>query len=59
MKPPPRPGPARAPHPGGPAVADDATGLPWLRTWRRVYLFVLGCFVLWVLLLVIFGRLFA
>ena len=30
---------------------DELTGLPWLRTWRGVYLFVFGCFVLWVLLL--------
>jgi hypothetical protein len=28
------------------------TGLPLLRTWRGVYLFVFGCFVLWVVLLV-------
>ncbi|HKW28370.1 MAG TPA: hypothetical protein VJT54_03475 [Verrucomicrobiae bacterium] len=30
---------------------DELTSLPWLRTWRGVYLFVFGCFVLWVLLL--------
>jgi hypothetical protein len=30
---------------------DEATGLPGLRTWRGVYLFVFGCFILWVLLL--------
>jgi hypothetical protein len=40
-------------------AADAVTGLPWLRTWRRVYLFVLGSFALWVALLLIFGRLFA
>lgn len=28
------------------------TGLPWLRTWRGVYIFVFGCFVLWVGLLI-------
>jgi len=27
------------------------TGLPLFRSWRGVYLFVFGCFVLWVLLL--------
>ena len=27
------------------------TGLPWFRTWRSVYLFVLGSFVIWVALL--------
>jgi len=30
---------------------DEVTGLPGLRTWRGVYLFVFGCFILWVLLL--------
>ena len=38
---------ADAPSDGG----DDATGLPWLYTWRGVYVFVFGCFVLWVALL--------
>ena len=33
------------------ADPDDVTGLPGLRTWRGVYLFVFGCFILWVLLL--------
>lgn len=31
--------------------SDEITSLPGLRTWPRVYLFVFGCFVLWVLLL--------
>ena len=32
--------------------ADDATtGLPGFRTWRAVYLFVIGCFILCVVLL--------
>jgi hypothetical protein len=30
---------------------DELTGLPGLRSWRHVYLFVFACFVLWVLLL--------
>ena len=33
--------------PLGPVVAptdDEATGVPGLRTWRAVYLVVLGCF---------------
>lgn len=30
---------------------DELTGLPMLHTWRSVYLFVFGCFVLSVLLL--------
>jgi hypothetical protein len=31
--------------------SDERTGLPGLRTWRAVYLFAFGCFVLWVVLL--------
>jgi hypothetical protein len=34
-----------------PNKQDELTGLPGLRTWRNVYFFVFGCFVLWVLLL--------
>jgi hypothetical protein len=30
---------------------ETATGLPVLRTWTRVYLFVLGVFIVWVVLL--------
>jgi hypothetical protein len=30
---------------------DEATGLPGLASWRGVYLFVIGSFILWVLLL--------
>ena len=30
---------------------DETTGLPLLHTWRSVYLFVFGSFILWVLLL--------
>ncbi len=33
--------------------AEDATGLPWPRTWPGVYLLVIGSFVLWVVLLVV------
>jgi hypothetical protein len=39
--------------PSDPPVAEEgATGLPVLRTWPRVYLFVLGVFLVWVVLLV-------
>ncbi len=31
--------------------AEEGTGLPWLRTWHRVYAFVLGWFVTCLLLL--------
>jgi hypothetical protein len=30
----------------------DDTGLPWLRTWNRVYLVVIICFTIWIALLV-------
>jgi hypothetical protein len=33
---------------------DHSTGVPGLHTWRGVYLFVLGCFILWLGLLVLF-----
>jgi hypothetical protein len=32
---------------------DEVTGLPGLRTWRAVYLFVLGTFIVWVVLLTV------
>lgn len=34
-----------------PPDREELTGLPGLRTWRSVYFFVFGCFVLSVLLL--------
>jgi len=45
-----------APSQGDP---DESTGLPWFRTWRGVYWFVIGCFVLYVGLLAIFSRAFS
>jgi hypothetical protein len=39
-------------------AAEETTGLPLLHTWRSVYLFVLGSFVLWVLLLVALSLVF-
>jgi hypothetical protein len=40
--------------PGDPAdPGDEATGLPWLKSWVSVYVFVTGCFVAWVVLLVV------
>ncbi|AOS43929.1 hypothetical protein Verru16b_00987 [Lacunisphaera limnophila] len=42
-----------------PEPPDDAPGVPGFRTWRGVYWFVLGCFVLVVLALTLFSRLFA
>lgn len=49
--------PENAPAPS----ADDSgdTGLPWPRTWRGVYLFVIGSFVVWVGLLIVLTELFS
>jgi hypothetical protein len=30
----------------------EGTGLPWPRTWKGVYLLVIGSFILWVALLI-------
>ena len=38
------------------ASDDDATDLPALPTWPRVYAFVLGTFVFWVILLTVLSR---
>ncbi|MBK8478943.1 MAG: hypothetical protein IPL39_22450 [Opitutaceae bacterium] len=47
------------PADGVPPGDDEVTGLPGFRTWRRVYLFVFGCFVLAVVFLALFSRHFA
>ena len=39
--------------------SDESPGVPGFRTWRGVYLFVFAFFVLCVLLLVLFSRVFA
>jgi hypothetical protein len=58
MKPSPRepsdPSPASRETP-----ADARTDLPGLRTWRAVYLFVIGSFVVWVGLLALLTRMFS
>lgn len=46
-------------HIRGEEVSDRSTGLPWPRTWRGVYMFVIGCFVTWVALLVMLERAFS
>jgi hypothetical protein len=45
--------------PSEPPDDDAATGVPMLRTWRAVYLFVGGVFVLWLVLLTLLTRWFA
>lgn len=42
-----------------PPPNNDDPGLPWFRTWRGVYVFVVGCFVAYVVLLTLFTRVFA
>jgi len=42
-----------------PAPESAATGLPLLRSWKAVYLFVLASFVLWVALLIALTKLFS
>ena len=42
-----------------PAIDDKSPGVPGFRTWRGVYLFVFAFFVLVVVLLTLFSRLFA
>jgi hypothetical protein len=37
---------------------DESTGLPGLRTWRRVYLFVLVALVFWVGFLTVLTRMY-
>ena len=37
----------------------DETGLPWLRTWNRVYLLVIIHFALWIAVLVVLTDLFS
>ena len=48
-------GPPDAPAPAD-QPPDDATGLPWPRTWPGVYAVVTICFVAWVVLLVVLER---
>ena len=47
-----------APH-AEPEPENESPHVPGFRTWRGVYLFVLGWFVLMVVLLTIFSRVFA
>ena len=47
-----------APRPDQRSTA-EAPGVPGFRTWRGIYLFVLGWFVLVVVLLAVFTRVFS
>lgn len=46
-------------NPPPPEPDDKSTGLPGFRTWRGVYLFVLGAFILVVIALTLFSRAYA
>ena len=41
------------------AGANDPTGLPWPRSWRGVYVFVMVCFATWVALLLALEMIFS
>jgi hypothetical protein len=45
--------------PGAERRNDEAPGVPGFRTWRGLYWFVFGCFVLMVILLALFSRAYA
>jgi hypothetical protein len=42
-----------------PDSQEVSTGLPWFHSWYGVYWFVLGCFVVYVVLLTVFSRAFS
>src|SRR5882757_8126802 len=47
------------PTPAVPSADEATTGLPGFRTWKRVYLFVLGAFVFYVVILAVFTAIFS
>ena len=56
------PPPQNQPHPPAASIdpADtEATGQPGLRTWRLMYIFVVGCFVGYVIFLIALQRMFS
>jgi hypothetical protein len=44
--------------PDQPPGDDEGPGLPGFRSWNQVYLLVLGCFALWIGLLVALTRMY-
>ena len=44
---------------GASGPESEDTGLPWLRTWNSIYGFVLGCFAVWVILLILLTMAFS
>jgi hypothetical protein len=49
----------RLPVPEPIEAETDETGLPWLRTWRSVYLLVILHFAIWIGLLVVLTHFFS
>ena len=47
------------PPAGAAEKGDEATGLPWLESWSSVYALVVGCFVTYVVLLVVLKQAFS
>jgi len=45
--------------PADPPTSDGPPRVPGFRTWRGVYLFVIGCFIFYVALLIILTRAFS
>ena len=48
--------------PGGVGASEreaEATGLPWPRTWRGLYFFVLACFCFWLGFLILLTFLYS
>ncbi len=52
-------GTANQPPASAAEKGDEATGLPWLESWASVYALVVGCFVTYVVLLVVLKRAFS
>ena len=46
-------------EPAAPPPDDEATGLPWPRSWRGVYALAFGVFVAWIVLLTILTQSFS
>jgi hypothetical protein len=52
-------GTANQPPDSAAEKGDEATGLPWLESWASVYALVVGCFVTYVVLLVVLKQAFS
>jgi hypothetical protein len=53
------PSPVNSPREPEPLPDDESTDLPVFHTWPRVYAFVLGTFIAWVVLLTLLSRAFS